>query len=89
MFYNENLYYLLCSCTNPIFLKNLVSEIKTKMVSANQIVGFSNQLFLQKKLMKHPHLLQVDRNSKKLKVDLNFLLWKWPVWSKMKNEWMK
>ena len=59
------------------------------MVSANQIVGFSNQLFLQKKLMKHPHLLQVDRNSKKLKVDLNFLLWKWPVWSKMKNEWMK
>ena len=45
------------------------------MVSANQIVGFSNQLFLQKKLMKHPHLLQVDRNSKKLKVDLNFLLW--------------
>ena len=27
LFYNENVCYLLCSCTNPIFGKNLVPEV--------------------------------------------------------------
>ena len=49
---NENLYYLLCSCTNPIFGKILVHEIWTKIFSANQIAGFFNQPYLQNKSMK-------------------------------------
>ena len=52
MLYNKNLYYLLCSCTNPVFRKNLVPKIEAKMLSANQIAGFLNQLFLQNKNMK-------------------------------------
>ena len=43
---NESLYYLLYSCANPIFGKNLVPEIWAKMLSANQITGFLNQLYL-------------------------------------------
>ena len=46
LFYNEILYYLLCSCTNPIFEKIFVSEILAKMLSANQIAGFFNQRYL-------------------------------------------
>ena len=44
--YNESLYYLLYSCTNPIFGKSLVPEIWAKMCLANQIVGFLNQLHI-------------------------------------------
>ena len=44
--YNENLYYLLCSCTNPIFTKIFVSEVKAKMFSTSPIAGFFNQQFL-------------------------------------------
>ena len=51
LIYNENLYYLLCPCTNPIS-ENFVSEIWTQMFSANQIAGFFNQPYLHKKLMK-------------------------------------
>ena len=43
---NESLYYLLYSCANPIFGKNLVPEIWDKMLLANQITGFLNQLYL-------------------------------------------
>ena len=50
--YNENLYYLLCSCTNSIFGKIFVPEIWAKMFSASQIAGFFNQLYLQNKSMK-------------------------------------
>ena len=39
IFYHENLYYLLCSCTNPIFEKMFVPEIWAKMFSASQIAG--------------------------------------------------
>ena len=38
------------------------------MLSANQIPGFLNQLFLQSKLMKQPNFLHVDTSSQKLKV---------------------
>ena len=39
---NESLYYLLYSCTNAIFGKNLVPEIWAKILLANQITGFLN-----------------------------------------------
>ena len=52
LFYNENLYYLLRAYTNPIFWKIFVLEIWTKMCTANQIVGFFNQPYLQNKSMK-------------------------------------
>ena len=72
---NEHLYYLLCSCTNPIFEKIFVPEIWTKMLSANQIAGFFNQPCLQNKSMKQPDFLYVDTNSHKLKV--NQKIWGW------------
>ena len=49
LIYNENLFYLPCSCTNPIFRKIFVPEIWAKMFSANQIAGFLNQSYLQNK----------------------------------------
>ena len=55
------------------------------MISANQIAGFFNQLFLQNKLMKQHHFLHVDTNSQKLKVDQGItghgLKWTWLNWS--------
>ena len=75
LIYNENLYYLLCSCTNPIFGKIFVPEIWAKMFSANQIAGFFNQPYLQNKSMKQPDFLDVDKNSHILKVDQKFLGW--------------
>ena len=44
--YNEDLYYLLYSCTNLIFEKNLILEIWAKTLLACQIVGFLNQVYL-------------------------------------------
>ena len=78
--YNEDLCYLLCSCTNPIFWKDLVPEILAKMLSASQIAGFLNQLFLQNKLMKQSHFLHLDTNSQKLKVDQKVFV---KAWSEM------
>ena len=52
LIYNKNLYYLLCSCTNPIFGKVFVPKIWAKMFSANQIAGFFNQLYFQNKSLK-------------------------------------
>ena len=43
LFYIENVYYLLCSCTNSIFGKILVPAVWAKMFTANQIAGFFNQ----------------------------------------------
>ena len=40
--YNKSSYNLLYSCANPIFGKNQVPEISTKMLPANQIAGFLN-----------------------------------------------
>ena len=47
LFYNESLYYLQYSCTNPIFGKNQVPEIFARMLS-----GFLNQQYNQNKFMK-------------------------------------
>ena len=80
MFCNENLYYLLCSCTNPIFGKILVPEIWAKMFSANQVAGFFIQPYLQNKSMKWLVFLHVDTNSHKLKVDQEIFGWAWPEW---------
>ena len=52
LIYNGNFYYLLCSCTNPIFGTIFVPEIWAKMFSANQIAGYFNQPYLQNKSMK-------------------------------------
>ena len=51
MVYNKSLYYLLHSCTKSIFGKNLVPKIWGKMLLASQIAEFSNQLYLEKKMM--------------------------------------
>ena len=55
------------------------------MISANQIAGFFNQLFLQNKSMKQHHFLHVDTNSRKLKVDQGIIghgqKWTWLNWS--------
>ena len=75
MIYNENLFYLLCSCANAIFGKIFVPEIYAKMFSANQIAGHFNQPYLQKKSVKLPDFLHVDTNSHKLKVDQKMLGW--------------
>ena len=74
MFYNENVNYLLCSCTNPIFEKNPIHELLTKILSANKIAGFSKQLIAQKKLIKQPSFFHVNVNVQKSKVDWIFLL---------------
>ena len=50
------------------------------MLSAKQIAGFLNQLFLQNKLMKQRHFLYVDTNSQKWKKDQKCFGW---TWSKM------
>ena len=47
------------------------------MLSANQIAGFLNQLFLQNKSMKQPHFLYADTNSHKLKVVQKVFGWAW------------
>ena len=78
MKFNENLYYLLCSCTNPIYGKIFVPEIWAKMFLANQIAGFFNQPYLQNKSMKQSDFLHVDTNSHKLKVDQKSFVWAWP-----------
>ena len=51
-----------------------------QILSASQIAGFLNQLFLQNKFMKQPHLLSVDKNSQRLKVDQKFVGWSWSKW---------
>ena len=63
LFYDENLYYVLCSYTyivlysrtNPIFGKKIFfPEIWSKISSANQIARFFNQPYLQNKSVKLP-----------------------------------
>ena len=77
--------HLLCSSTNPIFGKIFVPDIWTEILSANRIVGFFNQPFLQNKSMKQPDFLHVNTNSRILKVIRIFLggysqKLVWPVW---------
>ena len=81
-FYNENLYYLLSSCTNLIFVKIFVPQIQAKMFSANQIAGFFNRPNLLSKPMKQHNFLYVDTNSHKLKVDQKLLGGHCPKWKK-------
>ena len=49
------------------FGKSLVPEIWVKMLSANQITGFLNELYL--KMMKMPDFMHVDTDSWKIEVD--------------------
>ena len=48
------------------------------MLTASQIAGFSNQLFLQKKWMKQPYCKHADTNSQKFLIG-HGLKWVWPV----------
>ena len=48
LFYDQNIYYLLCSCTNPLSGKIFVPEIWAKMFSANQTVGYFYQPFCRR-----------------------------------------
>ena len=75
LFYNERFHYLLCSCTNPIFEKNYVSEILAEMFSANQIAGFFYQSYVQNKSINQSYFLYINTNSHKLKVDQKVLEW--------------
>ena len=59
-FFHESLYYLLCSIINPIFGKNQVPEIWTKMLLAYQIPGIFMHLCLKNKLIKWPELLHAN-----------------------------
>ena len=77
LFCNENLYYLLCSCTNPILGKIFVLEIWAKMFSAKQIAGFFNQPYLQNKSIKYLDFLHVGTRLHELKVDLKFSARTW------------
>ena len=72
LFYNENLYHLRCSCANSMFGKNLFPVIQTKMLSANQMAGFFNQLFFQNKLMIKTHFMHFDTNSHEFKIYQTF-----------------
>ena len=72
--------FILFSCTNFQFEKNVVPEIQAKVLSAIQIVEFLSQAFLQSKSMKQPHFLYVDTNSQKLKVD-------WKVFGEHGPKW--
>ena len=56
------------------------------MLSANQIAGFLNQLFLQNKSMEWLHFLDVDANLQNEELIKIFLVghgqkWVWPIWS--------
>ena len=46
LFYNKNIYFLLCSCTNTMFEKTFVPEVWGKMFSTNQFVVIFNQPYL-------------------------------------------
>ena len=51
LFCNKNLCYLVCSCTNLIFLKNLIPAIWIKMLLVNHVTRFCNKTYLLNKLM--------------------------------------
>ena len=80
--YKESSYYLLYSYTNSILGKNLVPEMWGKILSANQIAGFLDGVYIQNKMMKKPDFLHVDKDSWKLKGNWKILEWVWPLWSK-------
>ena len=44
MFYNENLYYMLCSCTNPILGKILFLRYRLKYSQPAALQGFKSTI---------------------------------------------
>ena len=96
MVYKESLYYLLYSCTNPIFVENLVPEIYAKMLLANEIAEFLNQLYLQNKIMKKADFFAFWYKLIEIKSWLKYIgrgqvqKWVWPLWSQdFKNLYLK
>ena len=57
------------------------------MLSTNQIAEIFNQLFLQNKSMKQPHILHVDTNSQKLKLKEDFLVGHGQEWGGQSGFW--
>ena len=49
--------------------RDLVPEIWAKMLLANQMAKFLNQIYLWNKMMKLPDLMHGDTNSRRFKVD--------------------
>ena len=87
LIYNENLYYLLFSCTNPILRKIFVPDVWARVFSANQIAGFFNQPYLQNKSMKQLIYCMLIQVLLKVKLIKNLLgscgqKWVWALWSK-------
>ena len=70
MFYNEKLYYLLCSCANPIF-----GEVFGQ--NALRLQEFLYPLFHLNKSIKWSGFLHIDANSQKLKADWKIDGWTW------------
>ena len=72
--------YVICCVPAQVLLLVKILYLRycswAKVLSANQISGFLNQLFLQNNLMKQPQFLHFNTNSQKLKVR-NFFSWAW------------
>ena len=86
LFYNEHLYWLLCSCTNTIFGKIFVPEIWAKCSQPITLQNFLINYISRTNQWKSLIFLHVDTNAYKLKVNQNFLnghdqKWAFPVWS--------
>ena len=68
LFYNESLYYLLCSCAYSIYLgKICFLRYGPKCSQPVRLQEFLNQLYLQNKVMKQPNFSYVGTNSWELK----------------------
>ena len=67
---NESVYYFLCYCKNTICMENVVHEIWAKMLLANQIAGFLNELYFQNKWIKQRIFYSLIQIHEILKVDL-------------------
>ena len=66
LFYNK--IYIICYADAQIqYLRKILFLRQTKVLSANQIAGFLNQLFLHSKSMKQPFflmLIQIHKSQK-------------------------
>ena len=62
---------------NLIFGKIQFPEIWAKILSANKVVGFLNQLYLENKIIENSEFVHLVTNSLKLIVDWKILGWTW------------
>lgn len=62
---------------NLIFGKIQFPEIWAKILLANKIVGFLNQLYLENKIIENSEFVHLVTNTLKLIVDWKILGWTW------------